>query len=529
MSGAVASRFAAEASALRGRVNVWELATVATFAVAFVVRARHVLPAGSPLNDGGMFAAMSADLQRAGYTLPEVASYNDAGIPFAYPPLGFYLAALLEALTPLSMLDVYWVLPLAGALLTVAGVYAVARTVFIDRLTVIVGTLAFALVPRSFEWLIMGGGLTRGLGLAAALFAVAAFRVAVRDQRRGMLAVAAVLAAATLLTHSEATVFLAFGVGLSVLERPGRWTLGAWLGASAAAVALAAPWWATVLLRHGREPFRAASEHGGSLLRDGEIPFGSWQQLVSLMPTDEPLFPIVAAAGTFGAVVAIAYGRWFLVAWLALTVLSEMRALATFVVVPSALLAAFFGVHVILPSIRHALELDRRPGEARVRTSLLGLGIAGVALIGAVQGDLGEARFLRPVSDADRAAMSWIAERTPSDARFLVIPQRVWQADREGEWFPYLAERESVATVQGTEWIAGEFQARSTWYWQAWSCAFQGADCLDALAREVTFTHVYLPATCCFSLRTSLMSDPSYVIRYAQGATIFERMQRDGG
>lgn len=528
MSGVVASRFAAEASALRGRVNVWELATVATFAVAFVVRARYVLPAGMPLNDGGMFAAMSADIQRAGYALPEVSSYNDAGIPFAYPPLGFYLAATLEGLTPLSMLDVYWLLPLAGALLTVGGVYAVGRTVFDDRLTVLVGTLAFALVPRSFEWLLMGGGLTRSLGLAAALFALAALRVGIRDRRRDMLVATSVLAAATLATHSEAAVLLAFGVGLSILERPARWTLGAWVAVSAGAIALTAPWWATVLARHGRAPFDAAAEHGGALLRDGEIPFASWQQLISLLPTDEPLFPIVAAAGTFGAIVALALGRWFLPAWLALTVLSEMRALATFVVVPSALLAAFFAVHVVLPMVREALERDRRPGEARVRASLLGVGIVGVAFVGAVHGDLGEARFLRPVSDADRAAMAWAAEHTPPDARFLVIPQRVWQADREGEWFPYLAERESVATVQGTEWIEGEFQARFTWYWLAWTCAYADADCLQPLAEETSFTHVYLPASCCFSLRTSLMADPRYVVRYAQGATIFERVQRDG-
>ena len=35
-------------------------------------------------------------------------------------------------------------------------------------------TLAFALIPRSYEWLIMGGGITRAPGMLFALLALAA-------------------------------------------------------------------------------------------------------------------------------------------------------------------------------------------------------------------------------------------------------------------------------------------------------------------------------------------------------------------
>ncbi|HZW02660.1 MAG TPA: hypothetical protein VFF68_01935, partial [Anaerolineaceae bacterium] len=63
------------------------------WAVAFgvLVRLLPVLSSPFPLNDGGLFYRMAADIAQAGFRLPEFTSYNHAGIPFAYPPLGLYL------------------------------------------------------------------------------------------------------------------------------------------------------------------------------------------------------------------------------------------------------------------------------------------------------------------------------------------------------------------------------------------------------------------------------------------------------
>ena len=75
-------------------------------ALGGLVRAGHTLASDFPLNDGGMFYAFAADLQRSGFRLPEVTSYNYADIPFAYSPLGFYVAAALDVLTPASLMEI---------------------------------------------------------------------------------------------------------------------------------------------------------------------------------------------------------------------------------------------------------------------------------------------------------------------------------------------------------------------------------------------------------------------------------------
>ena len=68
------------------------------------VRIYPVVQAGFPLLDGGLFYTMTRDLVDAGLRLPWVTSYNHLNIPFAYPPLPFYLVGVLNILTGLDLL-----------------------------------------------------------------------------------------------------------------------------------------------------------------------------------------------------------------------------------------------------------------------------------------------------------------------------------------------------------------------------------------------------------------------------------------
>ena len=71
-------------------------ACILAIAVGCIVRARPVLLADFPLNDGGLFFQMTEELQRAHYRLPMFTDYNALQIPFAYPPFGFYMAGLVS-------------------------------------------------------------------------------------------------------------------------------------------------------------------------------------------------------------------------------------------------------------------------------------------------------------------------------------------------------------------------------------------------------------------------------------------------
>ena len=73
-------------------------AAVGIVAILVVVAALYLVPILShewALADGGLFYAMVGDIIAAGFALPDTISYQHDIIPFAYPPLAFYVAALI--------------------------------------------------------------------------------------------------------------------------------------------------------------------------------------------------------------------------------------------------------------------------------------------------------------------------------------------------------------------------------------------------------------------------------------------------
>ncbi len=162
---------ASPASAAKERAAGWAVLLLNAVLVGLLVRLSFVVASGFPLNDGGLFYAMSEDLWRAGYALPLHTSCNSAGIPYAYPPLAFYLAALLRDVLAVNLLDVLRFAPLLLKTLAIGSFILLARSLLPARVAVLFAVYAFALFP-SFQWEIMGGGLARSLGLLFAIVAV---------------------------------------------------------------------------------------------------------------------------------------------------------------------------------------------------------------------------------------------------------------------------------------------------------------------------------------------------------------------
>src|SRR5262245_6281719 len=142
------------------------------FALGVYERARDVVSASFPLGDGGLFFTMAQELQAAHFRLPAFSAYNSLGIPFAYPPVGLYLAALVDALTPLSLLDAFRLLPLLAACLTLPAAWLLICDLALAREVRLAAIAAFALMPTGYVWLIVGGGVTRSPSFLFALLSL---------------------------------------------------------------------------------------------------------------------------------------------------------------------------------------------------------------------------------------------------------------------------------------------------------------------------------------------------------------------
>lgn len=562
----------------------FRLAIMAALVLGFLVRAVLVLAVDFPLNDGGMFYVMVRDLQNAHYRLPAVTSYNSLAIPFVYPPLGFYAAGILDDLTPLTLVHVFRLLPLAVTSLTAVAFLFLARFLLPSKRAVIAAAFAFALLPSSFLWLIMGGGLTRSFGFLFAILALHQIHLLYTRRRWRYVLTATLFCGLTVLSHLGTAPFLAFSIVVFFLAHGRhRYGLIASVVVALGTVVITAPWWATMVAWHGWEPFLAAKESGGSVF-DMLGDFALLRSLVvstlrlTLGYTGEPLFPVLLTLALLGALASLASGKYLLPAWWGAIFVLEARSAPLFASLPVAMLAGIGVVEVLLPVLNRArMHLTSRVIEARPHMNgpnkilrqdkvpavnwlpLLALGIllsystlaALTPLKKSPSALVAEGRVLQSLNTDERAAMRWVAENTPASSRFLIVTGQGWellnvwawrvgsgwQDDRVSEWFPVLARRASVATVQGSEWLPnGEFDRRSVAYSDAQRCSNWNTSCLDAWSKEtgITFTHLYIPKSpfvhinpdyqCCRHLLVGLAEDTRYALVYdGPGAAIYMR------
>jgi hypothetical protein len=247
---------------------------------------------------------------------------------------------------------------------------------------------------------------------------------------------------------------------------------------------------------------------------------------LALMGTSRGI-PIFAALAVVGMVRDVGARRFLLPAWVLVIALLDSRSFGTVSSVPMALLAAIAVREVLAPLVT----------STRVRVALAGLA-ATYALVTVPQA---APERLAPVPAADRAAMRWVRDHTPSDARFVVVSERGWAENAPGEWFPALAERPSESTVQGYEWLPDRaFWTQMRRFFAAQSCGSRDAACLDDLHTRwgYRFDYVFLSSErlrarqdstdepCCGALRESMLHDERYELVYASGGVFVFHARR---
>jgi hypothetical protein len=364
-------------------------------------------------------------------------------LPFAYPPLSFWIGAAITKLG-FDSLDVVRILPI---LLNVAYVLLFALLLLKSgrsRLFTALALLFFAVNLRSFEWLLMGGGLTRGLGSVFLLLTILAVKVpdsgrtAAPNWLRMVLAGTAVGGA--ILSHLEWGILAAASVLLSraLASQSIKDFITSTLLAGVTALALVVPWLFFVYQTHGFEPFLAAS--GTSGWKIGFIK-GRLLGIASLAVASNP-FTLL------GGLLLLFRRQWFWIGFILMCVVLTPRHAQT----PAMLAIAVFGAQGIITGFDFAGRFIR--SKTLVTASAAGV-VAALLAFNLYRTQLYAPVSFRAVPLEARQSMAWIAHHHPG-ARFAIINDSQWPDDNTGEWFPTLAAAQSVTTVQGREWN-GEF------------------------------------------------------------------------
>lgn len=489
-----------------------------------IVRLFPGLMAGFPLNDGGMFLVMIRDLRANGFALPAFTGYNSAGIPFAYPPFGFYAAGGLSALG-LSTMDLLRWLPPVVNFSAIFAIYILAAALLNDRARAAVAAVFFALTPGSYGWQIMGGGLTRAFGMAFLILAVFSVHRMFRgnDWRPALPAI--LFCSLAVLSHPEVSLATAAACALvwSFFGRTRRGTAQAALVAAGVTL-VTSLWWGTVLAQHGAAPFVSVM-HTGAYMKP------AWQGIYEEFIAPTSLFTPSGMLIVGGLIWAVWKKQYFLPAWLLLPFISEPRSAPAMTFLPACILAAL-GLADALPyaidRVRARLGLAPAAPDFTHRRGL-NLALLAIVLYLFVQSAIYDFRLVNTslIPPEPQQAMSWARRNTPPGSQFLILTgDSGIMTDPIQEWFPGLAERRSQTTLQGLEWTLGaEFFPRLEALISLQDC--ESVACVQAWSAEtgLDYSHVLIQRTdASATLLDDFMEDNRYWPVYENPeVVIFER------
>ena len=494
-----------------------------------VVRFWPAATNGFPINDGGMFYVMIRDLKANGLTLPSFTSYNSAQIPFAYPPLGFYIAALLSTLTPVSELQIVLWLPALINTLSILAFFKLAEHTLGSRIAAALAAVIYALTPGSFVWQVMGGGITRAFGVFfLLLFLWQEMKLFAEYQPRTLL-LTILFGAGAVLSHPQTALHAALG-GAMVFFFYGfhkRGMLSAMLTALGVAL-LSAPWWGAVLSRHGVEPFLSAGQTSQRTLDVylGYLKFNTLEKYL-LIPTY--LFALIGIWKKF------ARTEIFLVVWGVLSVLVDPRG-GDLIIQMAVTLFAGMGLLKLAAWISRSDGKQAEAAFTKRGVQALLFGFIFYSILGASIFDFQLVNTSLKAEDLQM--IEWVKLNVKGENKILLATGREFSmSDPMQEWFPALTGQVSLTTMQGLEWTLKE----NFFPWYAQLTALQkcaNMACVDEWSTGNSVEYDYLivsiptdddksdAAKSLQSLGADLLHSSGYEMIYSSDAwLVFERMK----
>lgn len=450
------------------RMSFFLLCLSLSVILGLIVRIPYFFIYDFALNDGALFVQMSEAIKSNSYILPETVLYNRTKIPFAYPPLSFYLVAFLTDLFNFNVLDIVRYMPLVFNILSIGTFVLLASRLIKDKVILLYTSLFFPLIPRSYEWLIMGGGVTRSVGFFFALIAVyQASRILSKYNIRRFIYCSLFLSI-TVLSHLEWGITGVVTVTLLILSKQfSRRGFVLIVALGAVVLLMTSPWWITVLIRHGVDPFRAAS-------KTSEWEPLTSERIVSLLKIfDDGLGLPLSGLAVIGWLLSVARKDWFLPVWFITIFLTTPRHGPTPAAMPLAILASVGLTKFIMPILIQSAAFTKKKFNAvqviwsklssnnaffQLLTKHVVSGIIAVIFL-LIMTNINYTKQtpLVALTKSERSAMAWLKDNTPSEAEFIVLTtSSSWQDDRVAEWFPVLSDRKSLTTAQGLEWVPGD-------------------------------------------------------------------------
>ncbi len=397
-----------------------------------------------PLGYAGLYAQASRQIALSNFRLPlEVHFYGPGDLPFAYPPLAFYaMAAFLDlGISPLTYLRF---IPPLLSFLSLILLYLLGLRLTHSRLGAAAAVGLSAASPALYMAHTWAAGVVRALAFLFLLAGLYLFDRAVRQDRPISPIFAGISFGLVVLTHLSYAWFLALCFLCWLVTNPNRQAMKAAAFSAGVGILIVAPWGYVMLSRYGTAPFLSAlSTHGnGAFLAAATQPraLAAWVAYNLRVITAVPFLILLVA---LGLALLLALREFTLPLLFGLSVLLLSPEGDRFIIVVAALLAG-------ASAGAAAAWLSRFPWADTANRLVLGL----VVIYGMVLG-FRAIRDSRPqLQDGALDLGRYVQSTTSAGTRYVMLA-----APNEAEWFPFLLQREPLASKWGAEWLGTYYSA----------------------------------------------------------------------
>ncbi len=470
---------------------IFWLCVVLIFLDLILIRVYFILRTDFPLNDGGMFLPIILDILKNNFVPPPFLTYNHINIPFVYPPLAFYFAALIVKLTKINPIEVLRFLPVSISVITIFVYYHFSYILSKSRFTAIIAVIIFGLLPRSFEWMIMGAGLTRSFGQLFTVLALYFCFKYCQQQTKNSFVYLTVFIGLTILSHPEWVVFEVFSIILFLIYfyNKKKKIISLLFNIFIAVSLFTLPWWSLILFRNQARSFIESFFTGrveGINLPD-MLPFHFIIAMLILILIIYEIFKSLIRFDKLGL---------FLFVWFLAIFVMQLRSMNTHLSIPFALIMGL-SMNNIKSSVVVFTNKQLPIRNIHIFDNLISLFILiSISAYMTLLLIVFSPKTISSVNLADRAAMKWIKKNTSRESTYIVMtPENRWWLDKVNEWFPALTDRRSILTVQGYEWLRfGKFQNQVTLNMQFKDCKGRDLHCINILIKKsnIKYSHIYI-------------------------------------
>ena len=442
-----------------------------------------------PLNNGGLYLFFSEIIVQNNFSYPSyIPFYTENGIPFAYPPLIFYLLALISKIFPVPLLVLFIYTPTIISIVCIFAFYFLVKEIFSEKSLILTSTIIFALYPPLLSYSAQGLFLVHGVGTLLFIIGLIFVLRWMKYNNDTLIIFIGILFGLLLLSSPRCAFAYALVLfTVAVLNRRKK-TLFCLALVVIIATLISAPWWITVIRNHGIDVLL-----NGFMIRQPTAVFNIFINIYLYNFYNYQLS--LMAICLLGLFYYIVKKEFFLPVLFLLLVISGGYGVVS---IPLILIIILFSaglVKVVFPSLKFILNADT-PKKTLLPlffTILLLALILGGSFI--QNRDFFESRYssLKDDEKLNFDAMYWINQNTENTSTFIVKDVIASEQKNQfwiGDWFPAITHRKTLNTFYGNEWTNKP---------QLWLADLELSDCKDTYCFEnvsdkynFRYSHVYI-------------------------------------